>query len=81
MKAKFNYKFDFLFLNLPIVQKKGYMDLQGTAPEDVLPCFYGATLPKDATCTALSSWAIAEPSTFLIRGESYLHDSQKVMKS
>jgi hypothetical protein len=57
------------------------MDLQGTAPEYVLPCFYGATLPKDTTCTALSTWAMAEPSTFLIRGESYLHDSHKVMKN
>ncbi|KAJ4803329.1 hypothetical protein LUZ62_015895 [Rhynchospora pubera] len=60
------------------VQKKGYMDLQGTAAEEVLPCFYGATLPKDATCVAPSTWAMAEPSTFLIRGESYLHDSQKI---
>lgn len=56
------------------------MDLQGTAPDDMSHCFYGATLPKDATCTALSSWAMAEAPTFLIRGESYLHDSQKVTK-
>ncbi|XP_078160974.1 pleckstrin homology (PH) and lipid-binding START domains-containing protein [Carex rostrata] len=60
------------------VQKKGYMDLQGTGPDDMSHCFYGATLPKDATCTALSSWAMAEAPTFLIRGESYLHDSQKI---
>ncbi|OAY64265.1 Protein ENHANCED DISEASE RESISTANCE 2-like [Ananas comosus] len=59
------------------VQKRGYMDLQEAVMVDAIPC-YGATLPKDPTCTTACSWAMAEPSTFLIRGESYLQDHQKI---
>ncbi|KAL5832882.1 hypothetical protein ACOSQ3_016556 [Xanthoceras sorbifolium] len=60
------------------VQKRGYMDLQGMAREDNTSCCYGATLPKDPTCTLACSWMSADPSTFLIRGKTYLQDSQKV---
>lgn len=41
--------------------------------------FYGATLQKDPNLTQPCSWAIADPSTFLIRGDSYLKDHQKVI--
>lgn len=54
------------------------MDLQDVTGEDVTVCCYGATLPKDPTCTIPSSWTMAEPSTFLIRGKSYLQDHQKI---
>uniref|UniRef100_A0A2P2KW28 Protein ENHANCED DISEASE RESISTANCE 2 isoform X2 n=1 Tax=Rhizophora mucronata TaxID=61149 RepID=A0A2P2KW28_RHIMU len=60
------------------VQKRGYVDLQEMAREDSISCCYGTTLPKDPTCTLLSSWAMADHSTFLIRGESYLRDQKKV---
>ncbi|WOL04905.1 protein ENHANCED DISEASE RESISTANCE 2 isoform X2 [Canna indica] len=42
--------------------------------------FFGSTFPKDPSCSLLSSWAMAYPSTFLIHGESYLHDHLKVRK-
>ncbi|KAG6476438.1 hypothetical protein ZIOFF_065679 [Zingiber officinale] len=42
------------------------------------PFCYGATLPKDSSRSLLSSWAMTDPSTFLIRGESYLHDNLKI---
>ena len=60
------------------VQKKGYMDLHGVAREDGIPCFYGATLPKDLSCASPCSWAASDPSSFLVRGRNYLQDHQKV---
>ncbi|GAB4825418.1 hypothetical protein Ancab_008291 [Ancistrocladus abbreviatus] len=60
------------------VQKKGYVDLQDMVREDSMLCCYGTTLPKDPSCTSLSSWAEADPSTFLIRGKSYLEDRIKI---
>lgn len=60
------------------VQRKGYMDLQELAWEDSVSCCYGSTLPNDSSCTLPCSWAAADPSTFLIRGKSYLKDRQKV---
>ncbi|KAJ7970446.1 Protein ENHANCED DISEASE RESISTANCE 2-like [Quillaja saponaria] len=60
------------------VQKKGYMDLQELAREESMPCSYGATLQKDPNCTLPCSWAAADPSSFLIRGENYLQDHQKI---
>ena len=54
------------------------MDLQEMAMEDSIPCCYGSTLPKDPTCTLPCSWTTTDPSTFLIRGKSYLEDRQKV---
>ncbi|KAA3489542.1 protein ENHANCED DISEASE RESISTANCE 2-like isoform X4 [Gossypium australe] len=59
------------------VQKRGYMDLQDMTKEDGICCSYGNTLPKDPTCTLPCSWTVAEPSTFLIRGENYLEDCKK----
>ncbi|KAL5224761.1 hypothetical protein ABZP36_011400 [Zizania latifolia] len=61
-----------------IVQKRGYVDLQGAADFDNRPCCYGYTLPKDSSCTMPSTWAMTDPATFLIRGESYLLDRQKI---
>ncbi|KQJ97127.1 protein ENHANCED DISEASE RESISTANCE 2-like isoform X4 [Brachypodium distachyon] len=60
------------------VQKRGYIDLQGATDADNGPCCYGHTLPKDSSCTMPSSWAMTDPTTFLIRGESYLLDRQKI---
>ncbi|KAE7996975.1 hypothetical protein FH972_001651 [Carpinus fangiana] len=60
------------------VQKKGYMDLQELAREDSISCSYGATLQKDPSCTLPCSWATADPSSFLVRGENYLQDRQKI---
>ncbi|KAK9280269.1 hypothetical protein L1049_013957 [Liquidambar formosana] len=60
------------------VQKRGYMDLQEMTREDSISCCYGTTLLKDPTCTFPCSWTAADPSTFLIRGENYLEDHQKI---
>lgn len=60
------------------VQKRGYIDLQDMAREDNLSCNYGFTLPKDPACNLLCSWTAADPSTFLIRGETYLEDRKKI---
>lgn len=54
------------------------MDLLEAAREDSMSCKFGATLPKDPSCTLLSSWTTTDPSTFLIRGNNYLEDHQKV---
>uniref|UniRef100_A0A6N2L728 START domain-containing protein n=1 Tax=Salix viminalis TaxID=40686 RepID=A0A6N2L728_SALVM len=59
------------------VQKRGYMDLQEMVREDNISCCYGTTLPKDLTFTLPSSWATADPSSFLIRGKNYLDDQKK----
>ncbi|PQQ08721.1 protein ENHANCED DISEASE RESISTANCE 2-like [Prunus yedoensis var. nudiflora] len=60
------------------VQKKGYMDLQEVSREDNISCSYGATLQKDPSCALPCSWGSADPSSFLIRGPSYLQDRQKI---
>ncbi|KAJ1409220.1 START-like domain superfamily [Sesbania bispinosa] len=60
------------------VQKRGYVDLQEMVREESITCSYGSTLPKDPTCTLPCSLTEADPSTFLIRGENYLEDHQKV---
>ena len=54
------------------------MDLQEVGMDDKSTFFYGATLQKDPNFTMPCSWATADPSTFLIRGENYLKDRQKV---
>ncbi|KAG8088707.1 hypothetical protein GUJ93_ZPchr0010g7698 [Zizania palustris] len=59
------------------VQKRGYVDLQGAADLDNGLC-YGYTLPKDSSCTMPSTWAMTDPTTFLVRGESYFLDRQKI---
>lgn len=61
------------------VQKKGYMDLQEVSREENISCSYGATLQKDPSCALPCSWGSADPSSFLIRGPSYLQDRQKVI--
>lgn len=60
-------------------QKKGYMDLHEVAWEENVSRSYGATLAKDPGCNLPCSWTTADPSTFLIRGETYLQDNQKVL--
>lgn len=60
------------------VQKKGYVDLHDMAREDSMSCRYGCTLPKDPTCSLLCSWTETDPSTFLIRGKTYLDDRKKI---
>ncbi|KAF7811807.1 protein ENHANCED DISEASE RESISTANCE 2-like [Senna tora] len=59
------------------VQKKGYVELPEVVPREE-SCFYGATLVKDTSCTSPCTWALGDPSSFLIRGETYLQDQQKV---
>ncbi|KZV39761.1 protein ENHANCED DISEASE RESISTANCE 2-like [Dorcoceras hygrometricum] len=60
------------------VQKKGYADLHEMSREDSLSCNYGSTLPKDSACNLLCSWTETDPSTFLIRGKTYLDDRKKI---
>ncbi|XP_047324095.1 protein ENHANCED DISEASE RESISTANCE 2-like [Impatiens glandulifera] len=61
------------------VQKKGYMELQEASREENRASFcYGTTLAKDGSCNSPCSWTTADPSSFLIRGNSYLQDRQKV---
>ncbi|KAF8403070.1 hypothetical protein HHK36_011164 [Tetracentron sinense] len=60
------------------VQKKGYMDLQEASRENSVSCCYGATLPKDPSCSLACSWATPDPTTFLIRGDNYLQDHLKI---
>ncbi|KAJ3682330.1 hypothetical protein LUZ60_014903 [Juncus effusus] len=64
--------------DLTVQKRGGYTDLQNTSSEDSSPYFYGSTLQRDSNHNLLSSWTTAEPSTFLIRGQSYLHDNQKI---
>jgi hypothetical protein len=60
------------------VQKKGYMDFQELAKEENVVTSFGNTLQKDSACSLPCSWATADPTTFLIRGENYFKDNLKV---
>ncbi|KAJ6350043.1 hypothetical protein OIU78_006265 [Salix suchowensis] len=60
------------------VQKKGYMDFQELAKEENVVPSFGNTLQKDSACSLPCSWATSDPTTFLIRGENYLKDNQKI---
>ncbi|KAJ8759159.1 hypothetical protein K2173_004166 [Erythroxylum novogranatense] len=60
------------------VQKKGYVELQDLTKEEGILCCFGATLRHDPTGTLPCSWSAADPSTYLIRGETYLKDHRKV---
>jgi hypothetical protein len=73
-----SFDLSFSFFSSISVQKRGYIDLQGAADADNGPCCYGYTLPKDSSYTVPSTWAMTDPTTFLIRGETYLHDRIKV---
>jgi len=64
--------------DLAVQKKGGYMDLQDMSLEDSTSCSYGATLPKDISLNMPCSWAAADPSSFLIRGDNYLEDRQKI---
>ncbi|KAH1064654.1 hypothetical protein J1N35_029641 [Gossypium stocksii] len=59
-------------------QKKGCMNLQEVATEDTKLYCYGNSLQKDPTATLPSSWSPGNPSLFLIRGQNYLQDKQKI---
>ncbi|XP_078427909.1 protein ENHANCED DISEASE RESISTANCE 2-like isoform X2 [Wolffia australiana] len=59
-------------------QKRGYVDLQEADPVDNTSSIYGTTLPKDEYCNLASSWTSTDPSTFLIRGKTYLQDNIKI---
>ncbi|WOL16732.1 protein ENHANCED DISEASE RESISTANCE 2 isoform X2 [Canna indica] len=59
-------------------QTIGSNDLEDASATASMPCHYGTTLPKDTNCSTDCSWSMADPSTFLVRGESYLHDHQKI---
>lgn len=63
---------------LGAVQKKGYVGLPDLGREASITCSYGTTLHRDPSCGTPCSWAEADPSSFLIRGENYSHDHQKV---
>lgn len=60
------------------VQKKGYAELPELPREESMTYSYGSTLPKDLNFSSPCSVASADPSLFLIRGENYLKDNQKV---
>ncbi|KAF9674883.1 hypothetical protein SADUNF_Sadunf10G0173500 [Salix dunnii] len=60
------------------VHKKGYMDFQEFTREENVATPYGKTLQKESAYSLPCSWATGEPSTFLIRGENYLKDNQKI---
>ncbi|XP_043702171.1 protein ENHANCED DISEASE RESISTANCE 2-like isoform X2 [Telopea speciosissima] len=60
------------------IQKRGYVDLQDFPWEDSIPCRYGSTLPNDPSFRMPCSWTTADPSSFLIRGQSYLQDRHKI---
>ncbi|KAK4435998.1 protein ENHANCED DISEASE RESISTANCE 2 [Sesamum alatum] len=60
------------------VPKKGYTDFQEISREEAVSPCYGCTLAKDSSYNMPCSWATADPSSFLIRGSSYLVDNQKV---
>ncbi|XP_042512360.1 protein ENHANCED DISEASE RESISTANCE 2-like isoform X2 [Macadamia integrifolia] len=60
------------------IQKRGYVDLQDSVRGEGTRRSYGATLPKDPSCTMPCSWTTTDPSYFLIRGKSYLQDRQKI---
>ncbi|KAG9146249.1 hypothetical protein Leryth_007956, partial [Lithospermum erythrorhizon] len=64
--------------DLTCVQKKGYMELNEGSWEDCVSRGYGATLPKDSTYNMPCSWAAGDPSLFLIRGDNYLKDHNKI---
>ncbi|XP_022133494.1 protein ENHANCED DISEASE RESISTANCE 2-like isoform X2 [Momordica charantia] len=60
------------------VQKKGYAEIPELAREEPVLSSYGSTLPKDTNCSSPCSWATSDPSLFLIRGQNYLKDNQKI---
>lgn len=57
---------------------KGYIDSEEMAVKNGISFFYGATLLIDPTSTIASSCSATDTSLFLIRGKTYLKDSQKI---
>ncbi|KAK8941070.1 hypothetical protein KSP39_PZI010420 [Platanthera zijinensis] len=62
-------------------QSRGYLDLRDASVNNAELYSYGSTLSCDSSCVTKCSWFTADPSTFLIRGESYLKDRQKIKAS
>ncbi|KAG0493792.1 hypothetical protein HPP92_004786 [Vanilla planifolia] len=62
-------------------QRRGYVDLQNASMDSTELYNYGTTLLNDPSCAIKCSWTVADPSTFLIRGKSYLKDHQKIKAS
>ncbi|KAJ0970491.1 hypothetical protein J5N97_023368 [Dioscorea zingiberensis] len=60
------------------VQNSDIIDSQAPRTGDMVTCSFGTTLPKDSSCASPSTWASADPSSFLIRGQTYLQDHQKM---
>ncbi|GMI72542.1 hypothetical protein like AT2G28320 [Hibiscus trionum] len=59
-------------------QKKGYTECQEVAREDNTVFSYGTSLQKDQTCSLPCSWSAGDPSSFLLRGKTYLKDNGKI---
>jgi len=54
------------------------MDLHEANRDESSSCPFGATLQKDSSCSLPCTWTASDPSLFLVRGENYLQDHQKV---
>ncbi|XP_042435733.1 protein ENHANCED DISEASE RESISTANCE 2-like isoform X2 [Zingiber officinale] len=54
---------------------------EASLSDDAPFCSYGSTLLKDSSFSLASTWATADPSTFLIRGKTYLRDRKKIAAS
>ena len=70
--------FFLIYFTCVSVQKKGYMDLHEANRDESSSCPFGATLQKDSSCSLPCTWTASDPSLFLVRGENYLQDHQKV---
>lgn len=55
------------------------MGIRDASQEDGMSSSYRTTLPKDPSGNLACSWTTADPSSYLIRGENYLRDNQKVL--
>ncbi|XP_020584918.1 protein ENHANCED DISEASE RESISTANCE 2-like [Phalaenopsis equestris] len=62
-------------------QRRGYAELKEASVRGTEHYSYGTTLPNDSSCMTKCSWSTADPSSFLVRGESYLKDHKKVKAS
>ncbi|KAH7662663.1 Bet v1-like protein [Dioscorea alata] len=60
------------------VERSNSIDSLDTRIGNMVTCRYGTTLPNDSSCASPCTWATADPSSFLIRGQTYLQNNQKV---
>lgn len=61
------------------VQKNGHMNGRERTKENSVSCPYGATLQKDSSNNLPCSWDEPDPSSFRIRGKTYLRNHKKVL--